>query len=178
MDDEQLTLPFPDRVSLLLEQRSRLLDSLIVANQKLDEKADRAIQTGSILLGLVAIATALPSGGTNALAPQVSQCINLIQIGLVLTGLVAFLVVVSIALNINFPIRWQGPGDTDWKKNSTTYLSDSSFDILLADLLDSIDSAQARNNFKADEVERIIKWLRFEIIMMAGALITTLISGA
>lgn len=178
MDDEQFTLPFPDRASLLLEQRSRLLDSLIVANQKLDEKADRAIQTGSIILGLVAIATALPSGGTLALAPQVSQWINLIQIVLVLAGLVAFLVVVVIALKINFPIRWQGPGDTDWTKNSTTYLSDNSFDLLLADLLDSIDSAQTRNNFKADEVERIIKWLRFEIIMMAGALVTTLISGA
>jgi hypothetical protein len=178
MTTEYFALEFPQRVSLLLDQRSQLLDSLILANHKLDEKADRSIQTASIVIGLGSVVAALPSDGLVSFGAQATNILTYGQISLTIVSIFAFVILVLFAQQVNRPVTWKGSGDTDWKNNSMRYLNTHSYDILLADLLETIDSVKTLNERKANYVIRINWCLTVVVITMAISLLLGVISSS
>lgn len=147
-----------DQMKLVLEQKYRLLDSLIVANQKLDEKIDRIIQTGSIIIGLATFANLSSTPPLQARSTPVDG----IRIAAILLSFVLFCVMVMIAAYVSRPIKWEDAGTSDWERTRSDYLaSDNYYYQLMSDVITAIDSTKATNRYKA-------KWIRPLIIVLVG----------
>lgn len=180
MAEEHNTLLFAERVNLLLEQKYRLLDTLSIANHRLDEKADRAIQTGSIMLGLLAIASALPTLWPIEVhvSRHVSMLLALVQVLLVFVGVGAFVAIIFTALKITQTMTSKSAGGADWNTATTTYLSENSFDYILSDLLAAISAAKEQNDAKGKQIDRIRMFLKVELVTLTIALLITWLNNS
>lgn len=157
--------PTSDAMKLVLEQKYRLLDALLSANNRLDERADRIIQTGSIVIGLMTIANlpvTLPFRVEGLLtAGSIARAI------LITVSIFAFFAMIIIAHYAFRPVKWLGAGDSNWDRTFTDYLlSDSYYNQILSDLLTSIQSNEALNADKSKWIPRLIWLLVSQIITL------------
>lgn len=171
---ETVTLPeLTDAERTVLDQKRRLYDEIVQSNQKLDERADRVVQAGSIIIGLGAIANipvnlALWSGSQlNWVA--LSQ---LVAVGL---SFLAFIILIPMSLYFFRPIARQVPGDSDWDKTFDQYVnSDMYFAQTLSDLMAGIGSAKQVNDYKAKRV----LWLTVLLLIQTTALASAWVLSA
>lgn len=162
------TQKFPgltDAERTVLDQKCRLYDEIVQSNQKLDERADRVVQAGSIIIGLGTIASipvnlALWSGvHLNWLA--------LLQLGAMGLSFLAFIILIPMSMYFFRPIGRQVPGDSDWDKTFDQYVnSETYFAQTLSDLMAGIQSAKQVNDYKAKRV----LWLTVLLLVQTTAL--------
>lgn len=156
---------------LVLEQRYKLLEYLVNANSNLDSKASALLQTGGVVVGLVA-ATSLPSFAqlirsssfTSTLASQFSISI----------ALLLFLASIWLYRDALSPRGYGVPGSSDWDETFNNYLYAkpvACFDKVLVDLLRAIKTNEELNHKKAELVTRLGWLLLVQVFFVAIAII-------
>lgn len=170
MSKEQVRID-PDRKSLVLEQRYRLYDSLILANNNMDGRVNSLLQAGSIIIGLVTILNiSRVSGAYDAiLSGKILQNLELLFVLLVF---MSFITMVVLSVYVLRPIGREAPGISDWDETFTFYLySEECFEQVLIDLLKSIKEAEALNIYKAKWVPRLAYLLISQVVFLALAVL-------
>lgn len=154
--------PLTDPMKLVLEQKMRLYNAVTSSNQKLDERADRLIQTGSIIIGLGALANTR-DGSAAGFWPD-------IQLAFVVVGFVLFVFLVVTVLVAFRPIIHEEEGTSDWDLTYNAYVnSPEYFNQILSDLVTSIRSHTDNNARKSTWLQRLLILLVMQVITLSVA---------
>lgn len=157
---------------LVLEQKYKLMETVQSANQALDDKANSLLQTGGVVVGLVATFTlsdlALLVRGDNTVGiPIISQ----ISIA---AAFILFLLSIWLYRQAQSPMAYDLPGSTDWDRIFNSYLyatPEACFDKVLSDLINSIDSMKELNSRKAIHIDRLGWLLLFQVAFLSVAVV-------
>lgn len=166
---ETVTLPeLTDAQRTVLEQKNRLYDEIVQSNQRLDERADRVVQAGSIIFCLGTIA-----GIPVNLALWSGADLNwpaVLQLGAMGLSFLAFIILIPMALYFFRPIARRVPGDADWEKTFNQYVNSETYFVqTLSDLMAGIRSAKQVNDYKSKRVLWLIVLLFIQTVALAVA---------
>lgn len=166
---ETRTLPeLTDAKRVVLDQKYRLYDELVRANQMLDERADRVVQTGGIIIGLGAIAS-IPVNlsvwsGTHL------NWVALLQLVAMGLSFLAFIVLIPTSLYFFRPVARLGPGNSNWDQTFNQYVnSETYFEQALSDLVTAVLSAEQVNGYKSRRVLWLTALLLIQTVTLALA---------
>lgn len=160
--------------SLVLEQRYALLEMVRDANQSLDDKANSLLQVSGLVVGIVA---ALSLTGLGQLIGGASQ--------IDVSGLSKFFSFFAFLLLIGSvwsytktvtPEPYSLPGSTDWERTLSLYVEvpkSKSFDQVLSDLFNAIDSARALNERKSYYVLCLGRLLMGQVVALTVAILAS-----
>lgn len=166
---QTVTLPeLTDAERVVLDQKGRLYDEIVRSNQMLDERADRVVQAGSIIVGLGVIAS-IPVNLALWSGSQLNwpALLQLVAMGV---SFLAFIILIPMSLYFFRPIARQVPGDSDWDKTFDQYVNSESYFVqTLSDLMAGIRSAKQVNDYKAKRVLWLIVLLLVQTVALACA---------
>jgi len=169
LEDQQIEID-PVCQQLVLEQRYRLYDSLNETNSNMDGRINNLVQAGSIIIGLVVVLNLPTISGTYDMIVfgTMRQKIQLLFLVLVF---LSFISMIILSIYVLRPVSRKAPGISDWDETFTYYLySDNCFEQVLSDLLESIKSAQALNDYKVKWVPRLAYLLIIQAFFLALAI--------
>lgn len=160
--------------NLVLEQKYALLEMIRDANQALDDKANSLLQVSGLIVGVVA---ALSLTGLGQLIRGASS-VNTSIIAQMFSALAFILLVVSIVYynKMITPTPYSLPGSTDWDRTMSLYVGVSkqkSYDQVLSDVFNAIDSVRALNDQKSGYVILLGKLLIGQIVTLTIAIIAS-----
>jgi len=146
--------------NLLLQQKYNTLGMIDKSNDVLDDKASKIMQSSSLVIAL-----------TGLLASSfVSASLSGVSAFLVASILLAFMLMIGLAIVSVAPKLYNLPGTQNWKKNFEQYIfvnAEETFTQVLSDCINTIESLRETNNTKA----KLVRISASLLLIQIGALL-------
>lgn len=145
--------------NLLLQQKYTTLGMIEKSNDVLDDKASKIMQSSSLIIALTGLLA----------SPFVGASLSNVSVFLVASILLAFILMIGLAIVSVSPKSHNLPGTQNWRKNYEQYIfvnAEGTFKQILSDCISTIELLRETNNSKAKFVRISASLLLIQVISL------------